>query len=99
MTKEEIEKQIAELKEEAKNVKGTKCEVYTRVVGYLRPVQGFNKGKREEFKYRKVYDVGNGEAAKQAANKLHNDNVLSQEAAEKAAQKAAQAKKIRPCCN
>lgn len=32
-----------------------KCEVYSRVVGYLRPVDGWNKGKREEFKDRKVY--------------------------------------------
>lgn len=31
------------------------CEVYSRVVGYLRPVQQWNKGKKEEFKNRKVY--------------------------------------------
>ncbi|MBI5037418.1 MAG: ribonucleoside triphosphate reductase [Candidatus Kerfeldbacteria bacterium] len=28
------------------------CEVYSRVVGYLRPVQQWNKGKKEEFKNR-----------------------------------------------
>lgn len=33
------------------------CEVYSRVVGYLRPVQNWNLGKKEEFKERKTYDV------------------------------------------
>jgi anaerobic ribonucleoside-triphosphate reductase len=31
------------------------CEVYSRIVGYLRPVQNWNKGKRQEFYDRKVY--------------------------------------------
>ena len=30
-------------------------EVYSRVVGYHRPVKNWNKGKREEFKARKVF--------------------------------------------
>ena len=34
------------------------CEVYSRVVGYLRPVQNWNKGKRQEFTERKTYRVG-----------------------------------------
>jgi len=34
----------------------TKCEVYSRVVGYLAPVSQFNRGKVEEFKDRKTYD-------------------------------------------
>ncbi len=33
------------------------CEVYSRVVGYLRPVKQWNKGKQEEFKIRKVFSV------------------------------------------
>ncbi|MHB9099832.1 MAG: anaerobic ribonucleoside-triphosphate reductase, partial [Syntrophales bacterium] len=32
------------------------CEIYSRVVGYLRPVKQWNKGKKEEFKLRKVYN-------------------------------------------
>ena len=32
-----------------------KCEVYSRVTGYFRPVANWNKGKQEEFKERKVY--------------------------------------------
>ncbi|HHW60671.1 MAG TPA: ribonucleoside triphosphate reductase [Syntrophomonadaceae bacterium] len=34
----------------------TDCEVYSRVVGYLRPVDHWNAGKREEFKNRKTFD-------------------------------------------
>ncbi|MFC1571465.1 anaerobic ribonucleoside-triphosphate reductase [Candidatus Margulisiibacteriota bacterium] len=30
-------------------------EVYSRVVGYFRPVQHWNEGKKEEFKDRKTY--------------------------------------------
>jgi len=32
-----------------------RCEVYSRVVGYLRPVKQWNNGKKEEFKLRRVY--------------------------------------------
>ncbi len=31
-------------------------EVYSRVVGYLRPVSQWNPGKQEEFKSRKMFD-------------------------------------------
>ena len=33
----------------------SECEVYSRVVGYLRPVKQWNKGKKEEFRERKTY--------------------------------------------
>ena len=33
------------------------CEVYSRVVGYFRPIKAWNKGKREEFKDRKVFKI------------------------------------------
>ncbi len=32
-------------------------EVYSRVVGYLRPVSQWNEGKQEEFKDRKDFDI------------------------------------------
>ena len=35
----------------------TECEVYSRVVGYLRPVNQWNKGKQEEFKDRKAFTI------------------------------------------
>ena len=37
--------------------KRTECEVYSRVVGYLRPVKQWNLGKQQEFEDRKVYDM------------------------------------------
>lgn len=33
---------------------GDECEVYSRVVGYLRPVKQWNDGKREEYKMRRM---------------------------------------------
>lgn len=36
---------------------GKPAEVWTRVVGYLRPVQCFNNGKREEYAERKKYVI------------------------------------------
>ena len=34
---------------------GEECEIYSRVVGYLRPVKQWNKGKKEEYNLRKEY--------------------------------------------
>ncbi len=33
------------------------CQVYTRIVGYIRPVSQFNVGKQQEFKERKMFKV------------------------------------------
>jgi len=38
---------------------GEKTEVYSRVCGYFRPVSNWNKGKKEEFKDRRTFDVKN----------------------------------------
>lgn len=32
------------------------CEIWTRVMGYLRPVSEFNKGKKSEFYTRKYFE-------------------------------------------
>jgi len=34
---------------------GKETEVYSRVVGYFRPVKNWNRGKREEFKERRAF--------------------------------------------
>jgi len=34
---------------------GDECEVYSRVVGYIRPIKQWNEGKQEEFKLRKTF--------------------------------------------
>jgi len=36
---------------------GKECEVYSRIVGYYRPVKRWNKGKQDEFKLRKTFSV------------------------------------------
>ena len=38
---------------------GEPTEVYSRITGYYRPVQNWNDGKSQEYKDRKVYDIGN----------------------------------------
>ncbi len=35
---------------------GRKCEIYSRVVGYHRPVQNWNLGKKAEFKDRVAFN-------------------------------------------
>ena len=37
---------------------GEHTEVYSRITGYYRPVQNWNDGKAQEFKDRKLYDIG-----------------------------------------
>lgn len=37
---------------------GQRTEVYSRVVGYYRPVQQWNKGKQQEFKDRRTFEPG-----------------------------------------
>ena len=37
---------------------GAPTEVYSRITGYYRPVQNWNDGKAQEFKERKLYDLG-----------------------------------------
>ncbi len=36
----------------------TPCQVFTRVMGYLRPVNNFHIGKKSEFYSRKYFDEG-----------------------------------------
>ncbi|MFN3750832.1 MAG: anaerobic ribonucleoside-triphosphate reductase [Thiobacillus sp.] len=42
----------AALKEEER----TRCEVWTRVMGYHRPVASFNKGKKSEHRERRFFE-------------------------------------------
>ena len=34
-----------------------KCEIFSRVCGYFRPVANWNQGKKAEFKERKTFKV------------------------------------------
>lgn len=37
--------------------KNVPCEVYSRVVGYYRPVDAWNPGKQQEFRERRPIDI------------------------------------------
>jgi hypothetical protein len=41
---------------EGQEVQRTQCQVFTRVMGYLRPVSNYNVGKKSEFYSRKYFD-------------------------------------------
>lgn len=57
MEKKEILIEIEKLEQELANVKGTECEIYSRIVGYFRPVKQWNNGKQEEFSEREMFDI------------------------------------------
>lgn len=62
MEKEKVLQRIEELEKELLNVRGTECEVYSRIVGYFRPVKQWNNGKQEEFSQRVTFEIVNSEA-------------------------------------
>lgn len=37
------------------------CEVWSRIVGYMRPVQNWNEGKQQEFEDRRTFEVHDGD--------------------------------------
>ena len=51
----------------------TACEVWSRVMGYHRPVSEFNRGKKEEFYERKCF------TEEKAVSHLLLDNALAAE--------------------
>ena len=50
-----MEKVKIELKPEERQ----KCEVWSRVMGYHRPIAGYNVGKKQEFRDRKYFKEPN----------------------------------------
>uniref|UniRef100_A0A7V6CE18 Uncharacterized protein n=1 Tax=Thermodesulfobacterium geofontis TaxID=1295609 RepID=A0A7V6CE18_9BACT len=48
---------MEKVKEETKRIKAIPCEVYSRVVGYFRPIQNWNLGKQQEFRERKTVKI------------------------------------------
>lgn len=59
--------QDIELREDERQL----CEVWTRVMGYLRPVSEFNKGKKSEFYSRKNF------SEKKALDRIKVEDCLS----------------------
>ena len=57
--KEDIVREIDSLKDKLQHVEGKKTEVYSRIVGYYRSVNNWNKGKKEEYKHRQTFTIDN----------------------------------------
>lgn len=54
----------------------TKCEIWSRVVGYLRPTSRWNEGKLAEFKDRTMFKTAEDEEGdSQNLNKTHRKNI------------------------
>jgi hypothetical protein len=53
---EDIEIRVMERVREPVEVR-VPCEVYSRIVGYLRPVQNWHQGKQQEFSERRTFRV------------------------------------------
>lgn len=53
----ELDEQIAQVRSELEDVHGTQTEVYARIVGYYRAVRNWNRGKADEFKKRKMFEL------------------------------------------
>ena len=58
-TREAIDADIAAIQSKLQDVHGSAMEVYARIVGYYRSVRNWNKGKREEFSERKMFEHEN----------------------------------------
>lgn len=50
---------------------GAPCEIYSRVCGYIRPTNNWNRGKLEELRDRKLFDVLN----EKTINKTKDSNI------------------------
>ena len=67
-TVSEIDSKICELEEKLDQVEGRPTEVYTRIVGYYRSLRNWNRGKREEYSHRVLFDLEDAPAAQPAAD-------------------------------
>ena len=57
-------KKVKVMNDNIQGIKRTVCEIWSRVVGYYRPVQSWNKGKKAEFKDRKTFKITKEEEKK-----------------------------------
>ncbi len=64
---------------------GESAEVYSRITGYYRPVQNWNDGKAQEYKERKLYDMGHSVLKR----KLEDPHDVSETQASKKAMESA----------
>ena len=76
---------------------GKPTEVYSRITGYYRPVQNWNDGKAQEYKDRKVYNIGHSVLTHTGPNPAPDDTV-TETAPNPAMEVAMEAALERPCC-
>ena len=60
---------------------GAKTEVNSRITGYYRPIQNWNDGKAQEYKDRKVYNIGRSHLTHQGPNPAPVDEPVKVETA------------------
>ncbi|MDR0730960.1 MAG: hypothetical protein LBF63_04770 [Treponema sp.] len=94
----EVENDLARAREALASVEGTPAEVYSRIVGYYRSVRNWNRGKREEYGERRLYDLSLPEHPGQTAA----PSAAGESAAEFATESAADSARVllfwRPAC-
>ena len=49
-----------ENKPKSEHTCGERCEVWSRVCGYFRPVSSWNRGKKQEFADRRTFVINGG---------------------------------------
>ena len=57
------------------NKKECEVEVFSRVTGFFRPVQSWNKGKTEEFKDRRTFKVSSAAAYTENGNSRTTESI------------------------
>ncbi len=78
---------------------GAKTEVYSRITGYYRPVQNWNDGKSQEFKDRRVYDIGRSHLSHTGPLHIEDDQPVSAAPAKAEADDALRLFATRTCPN
>ncbi len=53
----EIPLTVRDERRKRRKIRAVKCSVYSRIVGYFRPIESWNKGKIAEYKDRKMIDL------------------------------------------
>ena len=80
-TKSRIDEKIEVLEQQLNSVQGRETEKYARIVGYYRAVKNWNKGKKEEYKFRVNFsettfnESKNGKVAKKAPIEVKEINL------------------------
>ncbi|MCL1929464.1 MAG: thiol reductase thioredoxin [Treponema sp.] len=95
---EVIENELEAAREALSNVKGTPAEVYSRIVGYYRSVRNWNKGKREEYGQRVMFQPDTSLLASCAPVEFSTSDTVSNTVAEEVITEERLLLFVRPAC-